>query len=74
MVLKQSVAAWGSCLWTVTNPANGHSYYLLSSNTWTASQAEAAALGGNLPINDAAENDWVFDISAQDSGTCGSAY
>ena len=46
----------------IVNPANGHSYYLLNSNTWTASQAEAVALGGNLvTINDGAENDWVFD-------------
>ena len=46
----------------IVNPANGHSYYLLNSDTWAASQAEASALGGNLvTINDAAENDWVFD-------------
>lgn len=46
----------------IDNPANGHSYYLLNSNTWTASQAEAVTLGGNLvTINDGAENDWVFD-------------
>ena len=46
----------------IVNPVNGHSYYLLTSNTWTAAQAEAVSLGGNLvTINDAAENDWVFD-------------
>jgi hypothetical protein len=45
----------------VTNAANGHVYYLLSQNNWTASQAEAVSLGGNLAtINDQAENDWVF--------------
>jgi Lectin C-type domain len=45
----------------VTNAANGHVYYLLSQNNWTASQAEAVSLGGNLvTINDQAENDWVF--------------
>lgn len=45
----------------VANPANGNSYYLLDSDTWTASQSEAESLGGNLvTINDAAENDWVL--------------
>lgn len=45
----------------VLNPANGHYYYLLSPTTWTASQAEALTLGGNLvTINDAAENQWVY--------------
>ena len=47
----------------VVNPSNGHTYYLLSSETWTASQAFALTLGGNLvTINDAAENDWVFNM------------
>jgi Lectin C-type domain. len=46
----------------VINPANGHFYTLLSSNTWTGSQAEAVAMGGNLAtIDDMAENNWVFD-------------
>jgi hypothetical protein len=46
----------------VTNPATGHSHYLLSYNTWTASENEAIALGGHLvTINDAAENQWVYD-------------
>lgn len=45
----------------ITNPANGHVYYLLTQNTWTASQAEAMQLGGNLAtINDEAENHWVY--------------
>ena len=46
----------------ITNAANGHLYYLLSSNTWTASEAEAVGLGGQLvTINDAAENQWVLN-------------
>ena len=45
----------------IINPANGHVYCLLSENTWTASEAEAEALGGTLAIiNDAAENDWIY--------------
>src|SRR5512145_3029810 len=44
----------------ITNAANAHTYYLLSANTWTASEAEARGLGGHLvTINDAAENQWV---------------
>jgi len=45
----------------ITNPANGHDYYLLSPNSWTASEAEAENLGGTLVvINNAAEENWVF--------------
>jgi len=44
----------------IQNPANNHYYYLLASDTWTASQAQAVSLGGNLvTINDAAENAFV---------------
>ena len=43
------------------NPANNHTYYLLSINTWTNAEAEAVTLGGHLvTINDAAEQTWVF--------------
>lgn len=45
----------------VVNPANGHSYLLLSANLWEASETEAISLGGHLvTINNAAENEWVF--------------
>ena len=54
----------------VTNTANGHVYYLLSQNTWTASEAEARTLGGHLvTINDAAENQWVFATFSSFAGT-----
>jgi hypothetical protein len=46
----------------VENPQNGNTYYLLSQNTWTASQAEAVELGGNLAtINSAQEQAWVYE-------------
>lgn len=46
----------------VTNPSNGHQYYLLTQDTWTESEKAAEALGGTLAIiNDAAENQWVFE-------------
>ncbi len=45
----------------IVNPLTGNVYYLLSANTWIASQSEAVSLGGNLAtINDAAEDSWVF--------------
>jgi hypothetical protein len=53
----------------ITNPANGNSYYLLPRNSWTGSQAEAIALGGNLAtINDAAENAWIIGTFAEFGG------
>ena len=43
------------------NPANGHSYYLLSQNTWSNAEAEAVSLGGHLAtIRNAGEQQWVF--------------
>ncbi|MBC8097514.1 MAG: hypothetical protein H7Y43_17050, partial [Akkermansiaceae bacterium] len=43
------------------NPANGHTYYLLTQNTWTNAEAEAVALGGHLAtIRNAEEQQWIF--------------
>jgi hypothetical protein len=45
----------------VTNTANGHTYYLLTQNTWTASQSEATRLGGHLAtVRNAAEQSWIY--------------
>jgi Concanavalin A-like lectin/glucanases superfamily/Lectin C-type domain len=54
-------AAVGTIAGPVTNPANGHVYYLLAATDWTNAQSSAVALGGNLAtINDAAEDAWVY--------------
>ncbi len=44
----------------IVNPANGHVYYLLGTNTWIGSEAWAEEMGAHLAtINDAAENNWI---------------
>jgi hypothetical protein len=54
----------------ITNPANGHDYYLLSPNTWTASEAEAESLDGTLAvIKNADEQKWVFSTFIVYGGT-----
>jgi len=54
----------------ITNPANGHDYYLLTPDTWSASEAEAENLGGTLAViqNDA-EQEWVFSKFGDYGGT-----
>jgi serine/threonine protein kinase len=45
-----------------TNSANGHVYLLLAESTWTEAEAKAVKLGGHLAtVNDAAENDWIYE-------------
>jgi Lectin C-type domain len=44
----------------ITNPANGHVYYLLDSSSWTAAEAEAVRMGGHLAtVRNASENRWL---------------
>ena len=51
----------GTIVGPITNPDNGHDYYLLAPNTWTASETEAETLGGTLAVvKSAAENEWIF--------------
>lgn len=45
----------------LTNPANGHDYFLLTPDTWSASEVVAEQLGGTLAvIQNQAEQDWAF--------------
>ena len=45
----------------LTYPGNGHEYYLLTPDTWTASEQEAESLGGTLTlIRNQAEQDWIY--------------
>ena len=54
----------------VTNPANGHDYYLLTPDTWSASEFDAERLGGTLAvIQNAAEQEWVFSKFGDFRGT-----
>ena len=54
----------------VIDPANGHEYYLLAPDSWTASEAEAVTLGGHLAtVRNEAENDFLFDTFADFGGT-----
>lgn len=54
----------------ITNPANGHDYYLLSPNTWTTSEAEAESLDGTLAvIKNADEQKWIYSTFGACAGT-----
>ncbi len=54
----------------VTNPANGHDYFLLTPDTWSASEAAAEQLGGTLAvIQSQAEQDWAFSKFGNFGGT-----
>lgn len=68
-VLAVASAAPGAVLTgPVTNPANGHQYYLLENANWTGSEAEAVRLGGHLAtVRNAAENQWIFQTFAEGS-------
>ncbi len=53
----------------ITNPANGHLYYLLSPAPWNAAEATAVSLGGHLAtINDTNENTWIYNNIASYGG------
>lgn len=60
-LLSTTYAFAGILAGPITNPANGHDYFLLSPNSWTVSEAEAERLGGTLAIiKNAGDQEWVF--------------
>jgi len=51
------------------NRDNGHYYYMLNSTNWTTSELWAQALGGHLAeVNDANEQNWIYDTFANFGG------
>lgn len=46
----------------IVNAANGHTYYLLSADTWTNSEATAVSMGGHLAtVRNMQEDMWIYD-------------
>jgi len=63
-------AAAGILSGPISNPVTRHDYYLLTPNTWSASEVEAEQLGGTLAvIRNSAEQEWVFSKFGAFGGT-----
>ena len=57
-------------LTTITNPNNGHPYFLLGQSDFATAQAKAISLGGNLvSIDSGAENSWLLSNFGNFGGT-----
>ena len=55
---------------TAVNPANNHTYHLLSASSWSDAAAVARSLDGFLvTIDDAEEDEWIFDTFASENDT-----
>ncbi len=54
---------------SAVNPANGHTYYLLTESNWSAAETVAQSLGGHLAtVRNAVENQFIFDAFAHYGG------
>src|SRR5436190_7866107 len=54
----------------ITNPENGHDYYLLAPNSWTASEREAAQLCGTLAfVRNPCAQHWLQATFSEFGGT-----
>ena len=63
-------AGAGTIVGPITNPENGHDYYLLTPNSWTASEREAEQIGGTLAIvRNAREQKWLQSTFGEFGGT-----
>ena len=57
-------------LQTAVNPANNHTYHLLSASSWSDAASVARSLDGFLvTIDDADEDQWIFDTFALGDNT-----
>ena len=57
-------------LQTAVNPANNHTYHLLSASSWSDAASVARSLDGFLvTIDDAEEDQWLFDTFAVNNDT-----
>lgn len=55
---------------TAVNPANNHTYHLLSASSWSEAASVARSLDGFLvTIDDAEEDQWIFDTFAVNNDT-----
>ncbi|MDP6869693.1 MAG: lectin-like protein [Candidatus Poseidoniaceae archaeon] len=55
---------------TEINPENGHTYHLLTASSWTDAAEKARSLDGYLvTVNNATENQWLYDTFAVDNNT-----
>ena len=55
---------------TAINPANNHTYHLLSASSWSDAASVARSLDGFLvTIDDAEEDQWIFDTFAVNNET-----
>ena len=53
----------------ITNPANGHAYFLLEPAAWTNAELAAVAMGGHLvTLNTPDEQTWVYNTFANFGG------
>lgn len=61
LTLTASIVRAGIIAGPITNPANGHDYYLLTTGSWYGCEAEAEKLDGHLAvIRNEAEQRWVY--------------
>jgi 2-keto-3-deoxy-6-phosphogluconate aldolase len=61
-LLPAAVLGGPAVLDSAINPANGHTYYLLSNSTWADAESAAIGLGGHLAtIRSLAENNWIWN-------------